>query len=303
MTEEDLKGFPDFRHEYAEVNGVRLHYVTAGEGELILFAHGFPEFWYMWKNQLAEFSKDHRAVAVDMRGYNLSSKPEGIENYHLHSLVEDFRALAEHLGHRKFILVGHDWGGIVAWQFANQYPECLEKLVIINAPHPGVFARLFVNEPEQQAASQYMLLFRSPIAEETLSADNYLILQQGIQSEAGKLSEKDVLEHVKAWSQPGALTGGLNYYRAMPFSPPLAGETQCDSAAEFLQTIPRELLAIKVSTLVIWGELDTALTVHNLNGLEEYVSDLIIERIPDASHWVVREKPELVNRLIRNFID
>src|SRR6516162_11158172 len=131
-----------FRDEYASVNGVRLHYVSVGNGPLILFLHGFPEFWYEWRNQLAEFGKDHLAVAPDMRGYNLSAKPEGLDQYQMNLLIEDVRALAAHLGHKKFTLVGHDWGGAVAWAYAAAHPETLDKLVIINAPHPGVFARL-----------------------------------------------------------------------------------------------------------------------------------------------------------------
>jgi len=293
----------DFSDGYADVNGVRLHYVSAGEGELILFAHGFPEFWHMWRPQLAEFGRDHHAVALDMRGYNLSSKPEGVDNYEVDILAEDFRALAEHLGYDKFTVVAHDWGGIVAWAFAIKHPEYLEKLIIINAPHPGIFARLFDGNPDQQAASQYMLLFRSPMAEEALSADNYSVLLNAIQTEATNFTEEDKREYVEAWSRPGALTGGLNYYRAMPFEPPPAGEAASESAARFLASTPRELFEVKVPTLVIWGEQDMALTVHNLDGLEEYVPDLTIERIPDGSHWVVGERPDLINELIRGFIE
>src|SRR6516165_1464331 len=132
-----------FRDEYASVNGVRLHYVSAGKGPLILFLHGFPEFWYEWKDQLAEFGKDHLAVAPDMRGYNLSDKPRDLAQYRISVLVEDIRALGEHFAPgKKFVLVGHDWGGAVAWSFAIAHPEMVEKLIIVNAPHPGIFARL-----------------------------------------------------------------------------------------------------------------------------------------------------------------
>jgi pimeloyl-ACP methyl ester carboxylesterase len=295
--------YRDFRHEYADVNDVRLHYVSNGEGKLILFAHGFPEFWYMWKDQLAEFGKDYQAVAVDMRGYNLSSKPEGLENYQIDVLTEDFSALAEHLGHKRFILVAHDWGGVVAWPFAIRHPEYLEKLVIINAPHPGVASRLFVSNPEQQSASQYILLLRSPEAEAILSVDNCALLLEGIQTDAARLSEEDKRRYIEAWSQPGALTGGINYYRALPLAPPPAGESVSEEAAQFVNSLPREMFEVKVPTLVIWGEMDTALTIHNLDGLEEFVPDMTIKRIPDGSHWVVREQPELINELIRNFIE
>jgi len=295
--------YSSFQHEYAEVNGIRLHYVKAGKGNLILFAHGFPEFWYMWKDQLAEFGKDLQAVALDMRGYNLSSKPEGVDQYHAPILIEDIRALAEYLGHKRFVLVAHDWGGGVAWPFATSHPECLEKLIIINAPHPGVFLRLLASSPEQQAASQYMLLFRSSQAEQILSADNYAGLFNVLESGARvTLSDDDKRRYIEAWSQPGALTGGLNYYRAMPVAPPPSGEKPADDLVNVANTIPREMFAVNVPTFVIWGEQDFALTVQNLDGLDEYVSDLTIRRIPDGSHWVVREHPDLINRLIRDFI-
>ena len=168
----------DFQNQYADVNGVRLHYVSVGTGKLVMFVHGFPEFWAEWENQLVEFGKDHQAVALDMRGYNLSSKPANVESYHAKYLIEDLRALAEYLGHKKFILVAHDWGGAVAWSAAMRYPECVEKLIIINAPHPAVFARELLHNPAQQKASQYMLMFRKPEAERILSENNYAGLMQ-----------------------------------------------------------------------------------------------------------------------------
>jgi epoxide hydrolase 4 len=128
-------------HRFAEVNGIRVHYVTAGRGPLIVFVHGFPEFWYEWRRQLAEFGRDHQAVAPDLRGYNLSAKPAELAQYQVPNMVEDLRALAAHLGHRRFVLVGHDWGGVVAWAFAMAHPELLEQLIIINAPHPAIFDR------------------------------------------------------------------------------------------------------------------------------------------------------------------
>jgi len=149
---------PDFQSQYAQVNGIRLHYMSVGQGKLIMFVHGFPEFWYGWEKQLVEFGKDYQAVAPDMRGFNLSSKPAEIENYQVNDLIEDLRALAEHLGHEKFIMVAHDWGGAVAWAAAMRHPEMLEKLVIINSPHPALFARELLYNPDQQKASQYMLM-------------------------------------------------------------------------------------------------------------------------------------------------
>lgn len=297
-----------FKHDYAEVNGVRLHYVAAGEGPLILFLHGFPEFWYGWKDQLAEFGKDHLAVAPDMRGYNLSSKPEAVEQYRMKHLVEDVRALAEHLGHQKFVLAGHDWGGVVAWAFALAHPECLEKLVIVNAPHPAVFLRELRDNPAQQQASQYMLLFRTPQAEPILSANGYaalvnVVLGDGLKS--GTFTEEDRQAYLSAWSQPGALTGGLNYYRASGIGPPAPGQELDDKTEEALSGfgLDPSRMAVKIPTLVIWGERDTALLTGNLEGMEIFVPNLTLRRIPEGTHWVVHEKPAEVNAYIRQFLE
>ncbi len=288
-----MQSVPAISHEYLDANGVRLHYATAGRGPLMIFLHGFPEFWYEWRQQLVEFGRDHTAVAPDMRGYNLSSKPPEVSAYAVPTLVEDVRALAAELlkasGGRKFTLVAHDWGGAVAWVFAAMHPDLLDRLVVINAPHPTVFARELRENPAQQRASQYMLLFRSPAAEATLSADNYAMLATTV-----GISGEDKDAYIAAWSQPGALTGGLNYYRAARVGPPQPGD---DPPA-----LPSEPLMIRVPTLVIWGEKDTALLTSNLDGLDRYVPSLTVARVPDATHWVVREKPAEVNRMIREFL-
>ena len=291
-----------FQSQFADVNGIRLHYVSTGQGNLILFVHGFPEFWAEWENQLAEFGNDHQAVALDMRGYNLSAKPEDIEAYHAKYLIEDLRALAEHLGYKKFILVAHDWGGAVAWSAAMRYPECVEKLIIINSPHPAVFARELLNNPDQQAASQYMLLFRSPKAERILSENNYARLMDMVTQFGSNwdMAAEVRQKYIEAWSQPGALTGGLNYYRASPLYPPVSPEDV--AKIKSILNLPREMFAVKVPTLVIWGEQDRALLTGNLDGLEDYVEDLTVKRIPDGSHWVSHEQPERVNALIREFL-
>ena len=293
---------PMLQHEYAELNGVKLHYVKAGDGKkLIMFVHGFPEFWYEYKTQLEEFGKEYTAVAPDMRGYNLSSKPAELEKYEVKYMVEDLRQLAEKLGHKKFILVAHDWGGAIAWAFAIAHPDYLEKLIIINAPHPGVFQRELAQNPEQQKASQYMLFFRSPQAEQTLSANNYaqlvnVVLGAGLKN--GVFTEEDKKAYIEAWSQPGALTGGLNYYRAARVGPPAPSGEKSEGGFG----IGANSLMVNVPTLVIWGEKDTALLTGNLEGLDKYVPKLTIKRIPDGTHWVIHEKPALVNQYIHEFI-
>ena len=294
---------PVLKDQYVQVNGLRMHCVTAGKGPLILFLHGFPEFWYEWKNQLAEFGKDHQAVAPDMRGYNLTDKPSDMEQYRMRYLVEDILALANHFSHgKKFVLVAHDWGGAVAWSFAIAHPDKLEKLVIINAPHPGVFGRLLASDPKQQQASQYMLMFRGAQAEQMLSGNNYgtlvnIVLGPGLKS--GVFTEEDKQEYIKAWSQAGALTGGLNYYRANQVGPPPPGQSGEQSSPG---STDLTALIVNVPTLVIWGEKDTALLTSNLDGLEQFVPQLTVKRIPEGTHWVIHEKPAEVNGYIREFI-
>jgi pimeloyl-ACP methyl ester carboxylesterase len=287
----------EIRHAEAEVNGVRLHYAAVGAGPLVMFVHGFPEFWYEWRRQLVDFGRDHLAVAPDMRGYNLSARPPDVDDYVVPKLVEDIRALAEHLGHRRFTLVAHDWGGAVAWAFAMVHPGMLERLVVINAPHPGVFARELRENPAQQKASQYMLLFRGPQAEEVLSADDHQALRLALGDVWDKrFTDEDRRMYLEAWSRPGGLTGGLNWYRAARLGPP-SGDAPARSPVD-LDRLP----VIEVPTLVIWGEQDRALTTGNLDGLDQHVRNLTIRRVPDGTHWVVHEQPELITREIRAFI-
>jgi len=281
-------------HCYADVNGVRLHYMKAGAGPLILFLHGFPEFWYEWRRQLPEFATDHFVVAPDMRGYNLSSKPAEVEQYAMPHLVEDVRSLAEHLGYGKFVLVGHDWGGAVAWAFAIQHPGSLEKLVIVNAPHPGVFSKLLRENPAQQQASQYMVEFRNPGIDAWFAADNFAALRLamlGTGLREGVFTAEEWKDYRSAWSQPGAVTGALNYYRAMP-----SGRETGNYAVDPAQ------LKVAVPTLVLWGERDPALTIYNVEGLSEYVPNLTVKRFPTGSHWVIHEQPEAINNAIREFV-
>ena len=311
-------GSETIRHEFAGVNGVRIHYAIArplektGESgaraadtKLIIFLHGFPEFWYAWRKQLEEFGRDFIAVAPDVRGYNLSSKPAAVEEYDIGKLVGDVRGLVErlaathHLHAAKCFLVGHDWGGIVAWATAMACPEIVERLVIINAPHPKIFERELRENPKQQEASQYMLVFRSPQAEAMLSANNFALMQETILGEGmrqGHISEADRKAYVEAWSQPVAVTGGLNYYRAAEVRPAPGGHDA------FKMKHPTASFEVKAPTLVIWGEKDPYLLTDNLNGLERYVPKLTVERVPDATHWVVHEKSARVNQLIRDFL-
>ena len=287
------------RHDYASVNGVRLHYAYAGQGPLVLFLHGFPEFWYCWKKQLENLGRDHLAVAPDLRGFNLSERPADVKQYKARILIEDVRQLASHLGQEKFVLVAHDWGGAVAWGYAMAHPQTLHRLVIVNSPHPVMFARELAHNPAQAEASRYMNLLRSEQAERVLSENNYeRLAKMTLEGWAGgTVDAAEKAAYVAAWSQPGALSGSLNYYRASPLYPPIGD----DPRARALKLACADFM-VRVPTLVVWGMRDAALLPGNLDGLQACVPDLRIERLPDASHWVMHEEPEQLNRLLREFI-
>lgn len=285
---------------YMQVNGVTLHYIEAGAGPLMLFVHGFPEFWYSWRHQLAHFSKTHRVVAPDMRGYNLSSKPAAVADYRPQVLVEDLRQLLKHLGAERCILVAHDWGGAIAWNFAIQYPDLVERLIIINSPHPWIFMRELKRNPEQQKASQYMLLFREQNAEQKLAANNFQWLWQftyeGMLTR-GYITAADREAYLQAWRQPGAVTGMLNWYRATPLRPPASGQD-----GSVLPDLDAKNFTVRVPTLVLWGMKDMALVPENIEGLDHVVSDLTLIKIPKAGHWVLEQYPEDANAAIESYL-
>jgi pimeloyl-ACP methyl ester carboxylesterase len=275
-------------HHVADVGDVRLHYVEAGEGPLVVLLHGFPEFWYEWRHQIpALAAAGFRVVAPDMRGYNLSDKPEGVERYRVELLVEDVAGLVRHLGAERAHVVGHDWGGIVAWYFAMLRPELLDRLVVLNAPHPAAFAREIV-KPDQMLRSAYAGFFQLPaVPELALRAGDFALLERVLRTEParpGAFTDADVERYKEAFAQPGALTASLNYYRA------------------FARRDKPAVRAIAAPTLLVWGEKDPHLVVRLTEGLEEWVPGIRVERIPEASHWVAVDEPERVNRLLAGFL-
>jgi pimeloyl-ACP methyl ester carboxylesterase len=280
-------------HETVEANGIRLHVARCGGGPLMLFLHGFPEYWAMWRPILEHFGARGRcAAAPDLRGYNLSEKPPAVDAYKAKHLVADVLELAAHYTKDKFVLVAHDWGGAVAWGVAIAHPERLSQLVMLNSPHPYIFWRELCNNPAQQKASEYMLLFRHAKAERVLAENGYARLL-GAFSDLDEGARKALIE---AWSRPGALTGGLNYYRASALYPPSAQ----DPGAKKLQLETKDFM-VRVPTLVIWGERDTALLPGCLEGLEQVVPGVKVVRMPDATHWVARERTAQVIREIEAF--
>ena len=290
-------------------NGITLNCRMAGaEGRpVMLFLHGFPEAAFVWDEMLAFFSDPahggYLCVAPNLRGYAGSSAPSDVAAYRAKHLVQDLVALKELLSPQQPLacLVAHDWGGAVAWNMANQHPELMRQLAIINSPHPGTFLRELQSSPEQQAASAYMNFLIRPDAEVLLAEDDYRRLwafftnMGAVDGPYAWLTEDVKAQYREVWSQ--GLTGALNYYRASPLRPP----READAAAAAI-TLPKSMLDILVPTLVLWGMNDIALPPGLVDGLEDYIPDLRLQRIADGSHWLVHEQPALVAQSLWAFL-
>lgn len=291
MAEEE-SGISGWQHHTASVNGVRLHYVEMGSGPLVVLLHGFPEFWYCWRHQIpALAAAGYRVIAPDMRGYNRSEKPEGVESYQVERLAEDVAALIRHTGEERAVVVGHDWGGVVAWQTAIQLPAVVDRLIVLNAPHPAAMARELRN-PAQLLRSAYVVFFQAPLLPEALiRANHYALLERMFRNQPmrpGAYTDTDIRRYKAALDQPGALTAALNYYRAL---------SRRDPRATFA---PPPL--ISAPTLLIWGDQDFALGIGLTEGLEQWVPGIRVEHLSDASHWVQNDQPERVNALMVEFL-
>ncbi|MHB1424752.1 MAG: alpha/beta fold hydrolase [Gemmataceae bacterium] len=280
-----------WQHREARVNGVRLHYVQAGSGPLVLLLHGFPEFWYSWRHQIpALAAAGFRVIAPDLRGYNLSDKPPGVSAYRIEALLGDAIGLIDHAGEKRAAIVGHDWGGVIAWRFAMHYPRAVEKLIILNAPHPAAYLRE-MRSGGQLLKSWYIFFFQAPgLPEQILGAGDFdwlsrLLLRQPIHREA--FGPEDVRRYKRALARPGALTAALNYYRALR-----------DPA----QRSARDVATIHAPVLLLWGERDSYLSLRLTEGLDAWVPNLRVVRLADASHWVQNDAPERVNRLMIDFL-
>jgi pimeloyl-ACP methyl ester carboxylesterase len=278
-----------WHHDFIVTNGVRLHYVTQGDGPLMLFLHGFPEFWYSWRQQIPAFADRFKVVAPDLRGYNESDKPEDVSAYRMTELVNDVKGIIETLGNGRCVLVGHDWGGAIAWSTAYAHPDLIEKLIILNLPHPAKFASGLLT-PQQLLRSWYIFFFQVPFLPELLiQLNDYQALEAGFKGMAVRkdtFSQTDIDAYKAAFAKPGALTAAINYYRNLLNQGFLA------------QSWP----VLNVPTLMIWGEEDTALGKELTYGTEQYVRDFRIRYIPNCSHWVQQEQPQLVNQYIQEFL-
>ncbi|RCJ17900.1 epoxide hydrolase [Nostoc sp. ATCC 43529] len=278
-----------WQHQYIIINGVKLHYVTQGEGPLMLMLHGFPECWYSWRHQIPQFAQDFKVVALDLRGYNDSDKPTEKSAYIMDEFIKDVEGVIKGLGYEKCVLVGHDWGGAIAWNFAYDHPEMIERLIILNLPHPAKFAE-GLRTPQQLLRSYYMFIFQLPwIPELILQSSDYQVIETAFKGTAfnkNAFTEADINVYKDAAAKRGALTAMLNYYRNI-----------------FQQRILNANQGIlKVPTLMIWGENDTALGKELTYGTTAYVRDFQIKYIPNCGHWVQQEQPELVNQYMAEFL-
>lgn len=299
---------------YADLpNGIRLHYARAGAPsgrKLVLCLHGFPEAWFAWEEVMALLGDDYFVVAPDLRGFNLSDKPADAEAYHIRHIAEDIRLLIEFLGYASAIVVCHDWGGAVGWHLGIFHPALVERLIVINSPHPWLFMRELAHNPVQQAASAYMNWLRKPGSEEALVADDFKVIERFLDDAEGRAAAWYTpavrARYHAMWSTPGAakadgtpshpMTGGCNFYRATPLRPPSKDEPP--------RTLPHpEDWSVTVPTRVIWGETDRALTTGLVDGLELVCRDLELQRVPEGSHWIIHEQPARVAALIRGFIE
>jgi pimeloyl-ACP methyl ester carboxylesterase len=287
------------KHRTETVNGIQMHWVEAGDGPLVVLLHGFPEFWYGWRNQIPALAQaGYRVVAPDLRGYNESDKPDGYDAYLGGPLSADVADLIAVCGEERAIVVGHDWGGAVAWMTALRHPEVVEKLVILNAPHPGAFLRA-VRDPAQLLRSSYILFFQTPIApERLLRAHNFRALRWMLRSgsqRVGAFTDEDLDRYAAAFSQPGALTGSLAYYRAMGRR--MMGAARQSGAA------PRdgERRTVTAPTLIIWGRNDPALG-QAIADPGDAVPNRKVVFIDDASHFVQADAPDRVNELLVDFL-
>lgn len=274
----------DLRHEFATVNGVRMHYVEAGTGDCVLFLHGFPQSWYAWRHQLGALADRYRVAAPDLRGYNETDRRPP---YDTDTLVADVLALMDRLGERRVHLVGHDWGGVLAWLVAAYYPDRVRTLTVCNAPHPAVFRRA-IWQPRQLLRSFYIFLFQVPwLPERLLASRSYHRLARFIINDTrpGTFTREDVRFMLASWRRQG-LGGGIDWYRAAFRRP------------RMLRPTPR----VTVPALLIWGEDDAALGVETIRGTEKHAAHLRVELLANVSHWVQEEEPEAVTALIRQHI-
>jgi pimeloyl-ACP methyl ester carboxylesterase len=285
-------------HEFAKINGIKIHYVTIGEGPLIVFLHGFPEFWRSWRHQISYFSKKYKVVALDMRGYGETERPVDVGEYRIEKIVRDVTEIIDSLGQKKATIVGHDWGGAVAWVTAMINPSAVEKLIVMNAPHPAIVQRNAFRNYTQMQKSWYMFFFLLDNApEKVLSRNNFEMLKHMFKISIKRTDRfslsSDIEEYVSSWNKEGGITGGLNYYRA-------------NLNKEFWGNLDEGIPfpKIKIPMLQIWAEDDIFLGKELAEETKEFVdAPFSLKFIPHCGHWVQQEAPEEVNQMMEEFLN
>ena len=260
-------------HGFADSDGVKIHYVVRGDGPLLIMLHGFPDYWYTWRKQMPALAEHFQVVAVDLRGFNKSDHPVGVENYSMTKLVRDVEAVIQHFERPHAVVVGHDWGGAIAWSFAMQHPQMTERLVVLNLPHLSALRRELANNPKQQEASAYARFFQQPAAARQLTA-------QGLSTWVKDAEDRQ--DYIEALER-SSFEGMLNYYKAnYPREPYDQG-----------QDLPK----VQCSVLMIHGLKDRALLPGALNNTWDYLEkDLTLVTVPEAGHFVQQDAAEFVTQ-------
>ena len=278
--------------EYIETNGITLHVAVTGpkDGELVILLHGFPDFWYGWRKQIEMLTEAGYRVAVpDQRGYNKSDTPKGKKAYVINELKQDVIGLIKHFKRKDAVIIGHDWGGAVGWHLVSTHPEFVQKFIAINIPHMGVFPKALLKTPSQLIRSLYMVFFQIPILpEKILSGRDFKNTAEVLKgsSRDGTFTENDIKEYKQAWSKPGALSGMLNWYRAISSS---------------MKHISKEKIEVPVK--IIWGEQDRFLSKRLAEESLKFINAASVTWIKDATHWVNQEEADIVNKEILKFLN
>jgi pimeloyl-ACP methyl ester carboxylesterase len=282
----------DVTFSHIATNGIRLHVAEAGpdDGPLVILLHGFPEFWFCWRAQIGPLAgKGYHVAAPDQRGYNLSDKPRGVAAYDLDVLAQDIVGLADHFGAKQFFVVGHDWGAIAGWWLAQNYPGRVKKFVSISAGHPAIWRERMESDPVQRRLSTYVRLFRIPwFPEYIIRRNNFDAIAGAITSTArpNLVSDAELVRYRQAWSQPGAITGGLNWYRAI-----------------LKRRFPNwRQIRIQVPTLAIWSMKDVYGDVNLAEQSVALCENGTLVKLENATHWSLQDEPDAVNALIGNFL-
>jgi pimeloyl-ACP methyl ester carboxylesterase len=293
QRENKIPGMPTtetWQHREILTNGIRMHYVTQGEGPLIVLLHGFPEFWYSWRHQIS-FLAEHgyTVVAPDLRGYNDTDKSR--KGYDIPTLIRDIEGLIKGLGQQRAVIVGHDWGGVLAWAFAINYPEMTERLIVMNAPHPAAMMRE-MRTIKQLRKSWYVFAFQIPWLPEYILGRNHANeigrMLRGAAVQKAVFPREETAKYQEAMSKPGAIKAALSYYRQLFWRLPVSFRGY--------------EVRISAPTLLIWGEQDIALGIELTTGLERWVNDIQIKRVPDSGHWVQQEQPDKVSQYMLEFL-